>query len=75
MPDKPKVLMIAPWSPFPWDAGSRRIWTACRSLRDRYDFYLLSFFNPMASIKPGPANNAAHPHAPTFNAFFSALLS
>ena len=37
---KPRVLVLA---------GSRRIRTACKYLKDRYDFYLLTFFNPTAT--------------------------
>src|SRR5579885_518582 len=40
---KPRVLVVTPWPPLPLDAGSRRVWTACRRLRDRYDFSLLTF--------------------------------
>ena len=46
---RPKILLLTPWAPFPLDAGSRRIWTACRCLKDRYDFSLLTFFNPRTS--------------------------
>ena len=35
--------MLTPWAPFPLDAGSRRVWTACKLLKDRYRFSLLTF--------------------------------
>jgi len=40
---KPKVLLLTPWAPIPTDAGSRRVWTACRLLKDSHDFHLLTF--------------------------------
>ncbi len=49
MSPSPRVLMVTPWAPFPVDAGSRRVWTACKYLKDRYRFELLTFFNPWRS--------------------------
>ncbi len=43
MAAKPVVLMLTPWAPIPMDAGSRRVWTACRLLKDEYELHLLSF--------------------------------
>ncbi len=43
---RPRILLLTPWAPIPTDAGSRRVWTACRLLKDRYDFHLLTFLRP-----------------------------
>jgi len=52
---KPKVLLVTPWAPLPFDAGSRRIWTACKYLADRYDFILLTLTRPEAGGAPSTA--------------------
>ncbi|MDE1977317.1 MAG: glycosyltransferase, partial [Elusimicrobia bacterium] len=43
---KLQILLLTPWAPIPTDAGSRRVWTACRLLKGRYDFHLLTFLRP-----------------------------
>ncbi|MBI3547482.1 MAG: glycosyltransferase [Elusimicrobia bacterium] len=39
----PRVLLITPWAPYPFDGGSKRVYTLCRLLRDRFRFHLLTF--------------------------------
>jgi len=53
---KPKILLLTPWAPIPTDAGSRRVWTACRLLKNSYDFHLLTFMRPEGA---DPKLNAA----------------
>ncbi len=49
---RPRVLVLAPWAPYPFDGGSKRIHTFCRLLKERFQFSLLSFaFQPAT---PGP---------------------
>ncbi len=55
---KPRILILTPWRPLPFDAGSRRVWTACRSLADRYDFHLLTYHAPQAPPEAAPAQAA-----------------
>ena len=40
---RPRVLMLTPWAPYPYDGGSKRIHTLCRLLGDRFRFSLLTF--------------------------------
>lgn len=40
---KPKILLVTPWAPYPYDGGSKRIWSLCKALRERYAFTLLTF--------------------------------
>lgn len=41
--ERPKILLIAPWAPYPFDGGSKRVWSLCRLLKDRFSFTLLTF--------------------------------
>jgi len=62
MPKK-RILMLTPCPPFPLSAGSRRIWSACKHLKDEYDFILLTFTGrppPSAHEEPDPVRFAAH---------------
>lgn len=42
-PSKPRVLMVTPWAPYPYDGGSKRVHTLCRLLGPRFRFSLLTF--------------------------------
>ncbi|MFA6003827.1 MAG: glycosyltransferase family 4 protein [Elusimicrobiota bacterium] len=51
MPDtRPRVLMLTPGPPYPWDGGSKRIHSLCRLLADRFRFSLLTFRPPAQDI-------------------------
>lgn len=54
MSRKPKVLVVAPWTPVPIDAGSRRVWTACKTLGGRYEFVLAALKKP---LQPAPGQD------------------
>ena len=36
-------MLVTPWAPYPFDGGSKRIWSLCRLLRERFRFTLLTF--------------------------------
>lgn len=40
---RPRVLLLAPWAPYPFDGGSKRVHTLCRLLAPRFSFSLLTF--------------------------------
>src|SRR5579859_2038332 len=41
-PARPRVLLVTPWAPTPYDGGSRRILTLARLLSGRFRFSLLT---------------------------------
>ncbi len=51
VPRRPRVLIVAPWAPYPYDGGSKRILTLARLLSDRFRFRLLTV--EPASRSPG----------------------
>lgn len=40
---KPRILMLAPWAPYPYDGGSKRVYSLCHLLREKFQFSLLTF--------------------------------
>ena len=40
---RPRVLVLTPWAPYPYDGGSKRVHTLCRLLTDRFRLSLLTF--------------------------------
>lgn len=40
---RPRVLVLAPWPPYPFDGGSKRVHSLCRLLGGRFRFSLLTF--------------------------------
>ncbi len=49
-PARPRVLMLTPWAPYPYDGGSKRIHSLCRMLGDRFRFSLLTFQSKASGI-------------------------
>ncbi|MHB2026056.1 MAG: glycosyltransferase family 4 protein [Elusimicrobiota bacterium] len=72
---KPKILLLAPWLPFPRDAGSRRIWTACRLLSRRFDFHLLAFFTAGGDDPKRAAAERMADEARYFSVAFKSVLT
>jgi glycosyltransferase involved in cell wall biosynthesis len=40
---KPRVLLLSPWPPYPFDGGSKRVLSLCSRLRGRFRFALVTF--------------------------------